>query len=74
MTATPARSARERAESLIDGCDHVETLAELAQRIERGRPLRVYLGLDPTSPDLHLGHAVVLRLLQRFRKRVHEAR
>jgi len=66
MTATPARSARERAESLIDGCDHVETLAELAQRIERGRPLRVYLGLDPTSPDLHLGHAVVLRLLQRF--------
>ncbi|MDQ6941911.1 MAG: tyrosine--tRNA ligase [Candidatus Eremiobacteraeota bacterium] len=66
MTNQPARSARERAESLTDGCDHVETLAELTQRIERGRPLRVYLGLDPTSPDLHLGHAVVLRLLQRF--------
>ena len=66
MTDTPVRSARERAEFLTDGCDHVETLAELAQRIERGRPLRVYLGLDPTSPDLHLGHAVVLRLLQRF--------
>jgi tyrosyl-tRNA synthetase len=66
MTNTPARSARERAEFLTDGCDHVESLAELVQRIERGRPLRVYLGLDPTSPDLHLGHAVVLRLLQRF--------
>jgi tyrosyl-tRNA synthetase len=63
---TPARSARERAEFLTDGCDHVESMAELVQRIERGRPLRVYLGLDPTSPDLHLGHAVVLRLLQRF--------
>jgi tyrosyl-tRNA synthetase len=60
------RSARERAEYLTDGCDHVETLAELAQRLERGKPLRVYLGLDPTSPDLHVGHAVVLRLLQRF--------
>jgi tyrosyl-tRNA synthetase len=63
---TPARSARERAEFLTDGCDHVESLRELAERLERGRPLRVYLGLDPTSPDLHLGHAVVLRLLQRF--------
>jgi tyrosyl-tRNA synthetase len=59
-------TARERAEMLTDGCDHVETLAELTARIERGRPLRVYLGLDPTSPDLHIGHAVVLRLLQRF--------
>jgi len=61
-TLTP----RERAEMLTDGCDHVETLAELADRLARGRPLRVYLGLDPTSPDLHVGHAVVLRLLQRF--------
>jgi tyrosyl-tRNA synthetase len=51
---------------LTDGCDHVETLGELAERLSRGRPLRVYLGLDPTSPDLHVGHAVVLRLLQRF--------
>ncbi len=57
---------RERAEFLTDGCDHVETLGELAQRLARGHPLRVYLGLDPTSPDLHVGHAVVLRLLQRF--------
>jgi tyrosyl-tRNA synthetase len=61
-----ALSARERAERLVDGCDHVETLPELVQRLEQGRPLRVYLGLDPTTPDLHVGHAVVLRLLQRF--------
>ena len=65
MTDAPP-SARERAERLTDGCDHVETLAELVQRLEQGRPLRVYLGLDPTASDLHLGHAVVLRLLQRF--------
>src|SRR5437660_10140236 len=57
---------RERAVLLTDGCDHVETLDELAERLARGRPLRGYLGLDPTSPDLHVGHALVLRLLQRF--------
>jgi tyrosyl-tRNA synthetase len=60
------KTPRQRAEWLTDGCDHVETLDELTERIARGKPLRVYLGLDPTSPDLHLGHAVVLRLLQRF--------
>jgi len=61
-----ALSARERAHILTDGCQDVETLGELTARLETGRPLRVYLGLDPTSPDLHIGHAVVLRLLQRF--------
>ncbi|HEY0615245.1 MAG TPA: tyrosine--tRNA ligase, partial [Candidatus Elarobacter sp.] len=69
MTADPRPkplAPRERARMLTDGCDHVETLDELAQRLALGRPLRVYLGLDPTSPDLHVGHAVVLRLLQRF--------
>ena len=65
-------NARERAEYLTDGCDHVETLPELVQRLERGKPLRVYLGLDPTSADLHIGHAVVLRLLQRFVEDGHE--
>jgi tyrosyl-tRNA synthetase len=59
-------SPRERALMLTDGCDHVETLGELEKRLERGRPLRVKLGLDPTTADLHVGHAVVLRLLQRF--------
>jgi tyrosyl-tRNA synthetase len=63
---TVSLTPRERAAYLTDGCDHVETLPELAARLERGRPLRVKLGLDPTSPDLHIGHAVVLRLLQRF--------
>ena len=60
MTSTNTRTPRERAEFLTDGCDHVETIAELTKRLEQGRPLRVYLGLDPTSPDLHIGHAVVL--------------
>ena len=39
---------------------------ELGERLLEGRPLTVYLGLDPTSPNVHLGHAVVLNCLKRF--------
>jgi tyrosyl-tRNA synthetase len=56
----------ERALMLADGCDHVETIRELESRLALGRPLKIKLGLDPTTADLHVGHAVVLRLLQRF--------
>jgi tyrosyl-tRNA synthetase len=65
MTTLPA-SAVEAAHALADGCDHVETIGELAQRIGTGRPLRIKLGLDPTTADLHIGHAVVLRKMQQF--------
>jgi tyrosyl-tRNA synthetase len=53
-------------DELADGCDHVETRAEFEERIREHTPLTVKLGLDPTSPDLHLGHAVVLHKLQQF--------
>ncbi|HLI94681.1 MAG TPA: tyrosine--tRNA ligase [Candidatus Baltobacteraceae bacterium] len=53
-------------DELLDGFDHVETRAEFEARIRDGEPLTVKLGLDPTSADLHLGHAVVLRKLQQF--------
>jgi tyrosyl-tRNA synthetase len=46
---------------------------ELRERLAEGRPLRVYLGVDPTAPDLHLGHAVPLRNLARFQALGHEA-
>src|SRR5215218_3488315 len=38
----------------------------LGARLAEGRPLRVKLGLDPTAPDLHLGHTVVLQKLREF--------
>lgn len=44
---------------------------ELGERLQEGRPLNVYLGLDPTSPNVHLGHAVVLNCLQRFQDAGH---
>lgn len=66
MTSPPSAAAREAARAFADGCDHVETLDELTARIAIGKKLNVKLGLDPTTPDLHIGHAVVLRKLQQF--------
>src|SRR5262245_9451809 len=43
-----------------------ELRAKLAASIREGRPLRVKLGADPSAPDLHLGHSVVLGKLRRF--------
>src|SRR3989440_2482310 len=45
----------------------------LRKRIEKGDRLRVKLGLDPTRPDLHLGHTVVLRALRRYQQLGHQA-
>src|SRR5438067_11805073 len=39
---------------------------ELERKLDEGRPLRVKLGIDPTAPDIHLGHTVVLRKLREF--------
>ena len=58
-------------QELLDGFEHVETPADFAERLRLGRPLRVKLGIDPTSPDLHLGHMVVLYRLQRFAEAGH---
>jgi tyrosyl-tRNA synthetase len=66
MTSPPSAAARDAALAYADGCDRVETLDELAARIGTGKKLNVKLGLDPTTPDLHIGHAVVLRKLQQF--------
>jgi tyrosyl-tRNA synthetase len=60
------------ADYLLDGFEHVETAAEFRERLKAGRPLRVKLGIDPTSPDLHLGFMVVLEKLQRFAEAGHE--
>src|ERR1022692_1455597 len=62
---------------LLHGTDKVYSPDELKKRLEyaarNGRPLRVKLGLDPTAPDLHLGHSVVLRKLRQFQDLGHKA-
>src|SRR5438445_10420759 len=50
-----------------------ELKASLEQSLKTGKPLRVYLGVDPTAPDLHLGHTVVLRKLKHFQDMGHTA-
>ncbi|MFZ0031378.1 MAG: tyrosine--tRNA ligase [Candidatus Cybelea sp.] len=59
------------ARELLEGFEHVETFADFEERLRLGRPLRVKLGVDPTSPDLHLGFMVVLHPLQRFAQAGH---
>jgi tyrosyl-tRNA synthetase len=61
--ASAAHLARNAVESLPSGA--------LAERLSAGRPLRVKLGLDPTAPDLHLGHTVVLTKLREFQDAGH---
>jgi tyrosyl-tRNA synthetase len=60
-----AHLARNAVDSLPEG--------ELARRLDEARPLRVKLGVDPTSPDLHLGHTVVLQKLREFQDAGHVA-
>jgi tyrosyl-tRNA synthetase len=65
MTGTPAQ------EQLARGAADVMPAGELARKLALGRPLRVKLGIDPTAPDIHLGHTVVLRKLRDFQDAGH---
>lgn len=58
---------------LKQGAAQIISEAELVQKLALGRPLRVKLGVDPTSPDLHLGHAIILRKLRQFQDLGHQA-
>ncbi|MGH9433937.1 MAG: tyrosine--tRNA ligase, partial [Terriglobia bacterium] len=62
---------------LTKGAEEVIRVEELRAKLERsaamGKPLRVYLGVDPTAPDIHLGHTVVLRKLKHFQDMGHTA-
>jgi tyrosyl-tRNA synthetase len=56
---------------LLDGFERVESIEEFRDRLMLGRPLNVKLGIDPTTPDLHLGFMVVLHALQKFAESGH---
>jgi tyrosyl-tRNA synthetase len=62
MTGPGAEAARFLLRNAVDALPE----GELAQRLDDGSPLRVKLGIDPTAPDIHLGHTVVLRKLREF--------
>ncbi|MHB8348366.1 MAG: tyrosine--tRNA ligase [Acidiferrobacterales bacterium] len=54
------------------GADEILIEAELADRLRSGRPLRVKAGFDPTAPDLHLGHTVLINKLRQFQELGHD--
>jgi tyrosyl-tRNA synthetase len=54
------------------GADELISEAELAKKLSEKRPLRIKLGLDPTAPDLHLGHTVVINKLRDFQSLGHQ--
>ena len=55
------------------GADEILIEAELRERLEQGRPLRVKAGFDPTAPDLHLGHTVLINKMRQFQELGHVA-
>jgi tyrosyl-tRNA synthetase len=63
--------AKEQAQELGRNAAEVISGEELAAKLREGRPLRVKLGMDPTAPDLHLGHSVTLKKLRDFQRRGH---
>jgi tyrosyl-tRNA synthetase len=54
------------------GVDEILLEAELRERLQAGRPLRIKAGFDPTAPDLHLGHTVLLNKLRQLQELGHE--
>jgi tyrosyl-tRNA synthetase len=53
------------------GCDDLLIESELIERLKSGRPLRVKAGFDPTAPDLHLGHTVLINKMRHFQELGH---
>lgn len=57
---------------LMRGCDEVLPQPEFEKKLKKGKPLKIKAGFDPTAPDLHLGHTVLLNKLRQFQLQGHE--
>jgi tyrosyl-tRNA synthetase len=68
MTDSAGEAARFLTRNAVDALP----AGELERQLAKGRPLRVKLGVDPTTPDIHLGHTVVLRKLREFQDLGHQ--
>ncbi len=72
MAQTDKPALAEALELIKRGAEELIVEEELARKLARGKPLRVKLGLDPTAPDLHLGHTVVINKLRHFQDLGHQ--
>jgi tyrosyl-tRNA synthetase len=71
VTSSPADDLSETLDRLLAGAVDALPEGRLAEQLQESRPLRVKLGVDPTSPDIHLGHCVVLTKLRAFQDAGH---
>ena len=62
----------EQLRLIKEGTSEVINEEELLKKLEKGKPLRVKAGFDPTAPDLHLGHTVLLQKMRQFQQLGHE--
>lgn len=65
-------SAEEQFHIIQSGASQIVPEAALMEKLKRGKPLTIKLGVDPTAPDIHLGHAVPLRKLRQFQDLGHQ--
>ena len=68
----PVSELQQAVELIARGSDEILKREELEARLKLGRPLRVKAGFDPTAPDLHLGHTVVLNKMRQFQDLGHQ--
>ncbi len=66
------KSIDEQLEIIQRGADEILVEKELLAKLKEGRPLRIKAGFDPTAPDLHLGHTVLINKLRQFQDLGHE--
>ena len=62
----------EQIEIIKRGCEELIVETELVEKLKTGRPLRVKAGFDPTAPDLHLGHTVLMNKMRQFQELGHQ--
>ena len=65
-------TATEQLAEIRRGAEEILVEDELVQRLESGQPLRVKAGFDPTAPDLHIGHTVLINKMRQFQELGHE--
>jgi tyrosyl-tRNA synthetase len=61
MATVDGRNLQDAIDLISRGADEILPLDELKEKLDSGRPLKIKAGFDPTAPDLHLGHTVLIK-------------
>src|SRR3954468_1961506 len=65
-------AAEEQLRELVRGTDETVSEKELLIKLKKGKPLTIKAGFDPTAPDLHLGHTVLMQKMAQFQRLGHK--